>query len=158
MEYTFDVKMEPRNMMAFLLRHSYCRVSGIFGLLVSLAALIYLIAQWGNLGNQERFLIAVLASLFTIINPILLCSRAKKQVQNNPHYEQPITYAMSEEGIITSQGEESVMTPWSSVQRVVSMKNQAAIYTSSVHAFLFPYDSMGENKEAIMAYIKEHIA
>lgn len=158
MEYSFDVQMKPENMRRFLLRHSYCRVTGILGLLVSLAALAYLIIEWGSLGSQERVLIGALACIFTVVNPILLCMRADKQVKGNPYYQKPITYTLAEEGIITSQGKEQVVTPWKNVKKLICMGTQAAVYTSSVHAFLFPYESMGDKKEAIVTYIKEHIA
>ena len=154
MEYTFDVTMEPDTMRRFLLRHSY----GILGLLISLAALVYLVVRWNGLAGQERILIGALASVFTVVNPLLLCLRAGKQVKNNPYYEKPITYKMAEEGIITSQGEEQVITPWKDIRRVVVMRKAAAVYTSSIHAFLFPFASMGDQKDEIIAYIKEHTA
>lgn len=158
MEYSFDVKMKPKHMVRFLLRHSYFRASGIIGVGVSLVAFVYLIVYWGDLGNQERIIMGILASLFTIINPLMLCNRGKKQVEQNECYQQPITYGITEEGITTTQGENSAVTPWNNVKRIVSMREQLVVYTSPVHAFLFPYESMGENREAIVAYIKEHIA
>ena len=134
MEYTFDVTMEPDTMRRFLLRHSYGRPTGILGLLISLAALVYLVVRWNGLAGQERILLGA------------------------PYYEKPITYKMAEEGILTSQGEEQVITPWKDIRRVVVMRKAAAVYTSSIHAFLFPFASMGDQKDEIIAYIKEHTA
>lgn len=158
MEYSFDVKMKSKYMVRFLLRHSYLRASGIIGLVVSLAALVYLIVSWGDLGNQERVIVGILAAMFTVINPLMLCNRGKKQVEKNECYQQPVTYQLSEEGITTIQGENRAVTPWSNVKKMVALRDQLIVYTSPVHAFLFPYEGMGQEKENIVTYIKEHIA
>lgn len=158
MEYSFDVKMKPRYMIHFLLRHSYLTAGGITGLIISLASLAYLMVGWGSLDNRERLIIGFLASMFTVINPLMLYNRGKKQVVNNECYQEAITYRISEEGITTIQGDNSAVTPWSNVKKSVTLTEQLIVYTSPIHAFLFPYESMGQEKESIVTYIKEHIA
>ena len=72
-----DVKLDQRSLSRFLIYHNYARVSGIIGLVLSIAALAALCAAWGMWTPMQRGLLAVLALLFTVLQPLMLASKGK---------------------------------------------------------------------------------
>ena len=74
MEIKADVKLDARSLNRFLIYHNYMRVSGIIGLVLSLAAIAALCLKWGLWTTTQRCLLVVLALLFTVLQPLMLVS------------------------------------------------------------------------------------
>lgn len=149
----FDVKMKSSHMYKFMMYHSYTTFSGLFGLCISLAALIILIVTFED---QTEIGIAVLllaTLLWTVINPIMLWTRSKRQVAVNKVYKEALTYIINDDGITVAQGEANQLLPWANVYKVRATKSMLLVYSSKIHAFVFPYECMKENKKAIEAQI-----
>lgn len=155
-ELSFSVKMTPKQVFRFTCYHNYHRMSGVIGIILSISALIMLIVQFPELDDRSRAVLTVVALWFFVLEPVTLYSRAKTQVRNNRAYQKPLSYTLNQEGITVSQEEEHQMLPWERVTRVVETKAQLLLYSSKVHAFVFPKESMGPCTEDVKAMILKY--
>ena len=82
-------------MIDFVMHHTYSSISGWFGVILSVAALIYLAVGFNQYDNFMKLMLIFIGVLFTIINPLMLRSKAKKQVTSNKSFETPIDNTMT---------------------------------------------------------------
>ncbi len=152
-DITFDVNMKTRYMYRFMLYHNYTTVGGLFGVLISLVALIVLISTFNEQQESGKIILLLISLLWTVINPIMLASRAKRQVLLNPSYKKELTYTLNSESITVSQEENEESITWDKIVKVILTKKQLIIYSSKVHAFIFPLEEIGDNLDDVKAII-----
>lgn len=153
----FTTKLEKKPLNEFLHYHHYTKISGIFEVLLSVAAIVALflpktIIDWST--GQQAILI-ILALLFLVIQPMLLISKSGKQIKSEMG-QLPFHSILSDEGISVSQGEESLFLKWEEVRKIVYRKNVVYLYTSPVAAFVIPKDQIEEIFDEMCDYMKEH--
>lgn len=148
-EITFSVQMTPVEIFRFTMYHSYHKLSGLIGIFLSLAAVIILICRFGDLNDQDRTVLIIVALWFTILEPLMLLSRAKSQVKRNKTYQAPLDYKLDETGITVSQNDAQQTIAWDSLLKIVETKKQFLVYSSRIHAFIFPKKSIGTDCDAV---------
>ena len=62
-----------------------------------------------------------------------------------------------EEGILVSQGEESLPIAWENIGKVDRAGDMMILYMDRVHAYLLPDSVLGEKKTEIRSLIKEKL-
>ncbi len=154
----FDVKMKTKDMYQFLLYHTYGRISGWFGVLLSVISIIMLVTGFDTYDDAGKMVLVVIALAFTVVNPLMLLSKAMQQVANNPTYKKPLHYAVTNEGITISQDEQSQTMSWENIKKVKQFSNVLIVYTSKVHAFVFPLDQLTGCGDALKKCIDIHYA
>lgn len=156
-EIEFDVELTVKDLYAFSMRHAYVGVSGIFGLLISLGSWILLIVQFSGLDMSARVVLFVIGCLFTIVQPIMLYSKARTQIRRNQNINSVLHYRLTEEGITISQGEQEASVKWYEVRKRVVTKSAMYLYMSPVRAFIFPKEQCGELFQSICETVTEQI-
>lgn len=152
-EIKFSVNMKISYMYNFMLRHNYTSIPGIIGLMISIGAAVFLAYTFNEQDNMGKAVFFLIALMWTIINPLILHNNAVRQVKTNPSYKKPLEYTFSEEGITVAQGEQQETVPWDRLVKVVRTKKQLIIYSSKIHAFIFPLAEIGDKLEALDAMI-----
>lgn len=159
-DIAFSVQMTPGEIFKFTMYHSYHKLSGVIGILLSLAAIIILICRFGDLNDQDRTILIIVALWFTVLEPFTLLTRAKSQVKRNKAYQAALFYTLDESGITVSQNDAQQTLAWDSLMKIVETKSQFLVYSSRIHAFIFPKKSIGENcaaaKELMLNYAKTY--
>lgn len=143
-EISFSVKMTPIEVFKFTLYHSYHKLSGLIGILLSLIALVILIVSFSELDDRNKTILTIVALWFTILEPLTLFFRARTQVKKNKAYQKPLEYLMNSEGITVSQDEQQQTIAWDKLMKIVETKTQYLVYSSRIHAFVFPKKSIGD--------------
>ena len=141
---SFSVQMTVKELYRFIMYHAYHKFSGILGLLLAVAAFIILITAQGQLSEQTRAVLILVAVWFVILDPVILYSRARGQVKRNKAYKQPLHYTVSEMGITISQDEQQQTVEWGQFYKIVETKQQFLVYSTPVYAFIFPKSELGE--------------
>lgn len=151
----FSVQMTPGEVFKFTIYHSYHKLSGIVGVCLSLLALLLLVTSFSELTDQNKTVLTIVALWFTILEPLTLFGRARTQVRKNKAYQKPLHYQMNQDGITVSQDEEQQTIPWNNLMKIVETKSQYLVYSSKIHAFVFPKKALGDEcrtVEDIMVY------
>lgn len=155
----FKTKIKTNELFQFLIRHSYAGLSGKIGLVISLwAAVMFLKGLPEFAGNETKMIVlGFLALLFTVVNPVMLYTKAKKQSLTNPAYKNIMEYELEEEGIKLYVGEQEGGIPWDRIVQIKESSSLYMLYTTRINAFLWPKKDMGEQEKEIMNYVLDHI-
>ena len=156
-EIRLTIQIKTMDMFRFFMKHFYSGFSGIFGVILSVGAMGFLLATFQSRDEFQILILAVLASLFTVLQPIQFLMKAYQQVHMMPLYKAPIDYIFNDAGIHVKQNEETVDLPWDKIYKVVEGGKGLYIYNSPVHSFIFPKNQMNDNTENVKAFLKEKV-
>lgn len=151
------IELKVSDMYEFLLRHAYTSVAGIVGVGISLVALVFFFIGLDKSDAYQNILLLLIASLFTIVNPIQLRFKARQQVCLNPMFKIPLDYEFSDDGIVVKQNDQQAELSWADTFKVVETKNLVIIYFSKVTGYILPKSQMGEQQADFMELIKNHV-
>ncbi len=153
----FDVTLQTGELFSFTMRHTYCSISGIFSLFISFAALFACLATLGSFSLTTSLLLVFVASLFTVIQPLMLYAKCKMQIKRSENINAALHYTLSEDGICVSQDGQEVQVKWYDIRRAVYAKKGVYLYMSPVRAFIFPEGQCRGKYNEICAFIREQM-
>lgn len=156
-ELKLSILIKTSDMYDFILKHTYSGFSGIFGVILSLSAFIYLAFTFTGNTDYKNLLLIIVSSLFTWINPLLLGIKAKKQILLNPVFKTPLDYTISEEGIMVSQNTQELKIEWKDVLKVTETKRSFIIYLDQVRGYIFPKQRLEDQKQLFIEIVRENI-
>lgn len=152
------IELKVSDMYEFLLRHAYTSVAGLVGVFISLLALVLFFVGLDKSDTTQNVLLLVIASLFTIVNPIQLRFKAKQQVMLNPMFKIPLEYEFGDAGIAVKQNDQQVELNWEDTYKIVETKKLIIIYFSKVTGYILPKEQMKNDKTVLINMIKEHVS
>lgn len=145
----FSVQMTAKEIYKFTVYHVYHGFSGLFGLFLSLLALFNLILNFGDMTDQTRVIMCIVALWFTVLEPLMMIGRSKSQLKRTKSYQKPLHYLVDENGVTVTQDEESQTLPWERLTKIVETNSQFLVYSSRIHAFIFPKNMMEGQSETV---------
>lgn len=151
-----EVKLTAKDLWKFSMYHSYRGMQGLFNIIFSAAAVFLLITTWSSNSTSYRVLLVVCALMFTVWQPGILYLKALKQAKT-PMFQNIMTLSFGEEGILVSQGEDSLPIAWENISKVDRVRDMMILYMDRVHAYLLPDSVVGEKKAAVRGLIKEKL-
>lgn len=155
-QVSFQYQTTVKDMYRFLMHHAYIGVSGIINVVISGGALALLIANADQYSAFNKAGLILIASLFTIINPIYLYFKAAKQVKLTPMFQKPLDYLIDAKGIQVSQGEDQMVLPWEEVHKIIETKKDFYLYMSLTRAHVLPKEGYIEHVDLLRDIIKEN--
>lgn len=156
-EIEFDTQVGKKDLYNFLMRHFYTSFSGIFGVILSLAALVVFIMGIGKREPFQLLILLIMASLFTVVQPLQMRQKAAAQIKSNPVFQKPLHYVVNKEGIRVSQDGEATTIGWSEVRKIIETKNAFLVYMTTVNANVVPKDQMNHLDDEFRTMIKENM-
>lgn len=153
---SLSVNMKVSYMYSFLFQHLHRSFKGIFGVCISLAALVMFVFSFDGQGDTTRTIILLLIGLlFTVVNPLMLLVRAKQQVMLSPIFKQPLQYTFTSAGMKVSQGDEEQFVTWEQILEVRKTASILILYTSKNSGSILAFREMGEERQAVETMIAE---
>lgn len=158
MEVKATVKLTAKELYGFLMHNTYSTFGSYIGVLLSLGSIAGFFYMLGMPDVNPAFLVAllVIGLLFTVVQPLMLYSKAKKQVKVNEAINASLEYLISKSGIKVSQGEQSAFTTWDEIVKVTSTKNLVMLYTSRVNAYVIPKKDLKEGISELKKLIQDN--
>ena len=157
-EVKFSVLVTVKDMFLFLVHHSYRGVSLLADAIVTFGAIGLLIAGFGKGDPVKTVALILVALLFTVVHPLQLYMKARKQVKKNEVFKKPLDYVLTDEGITLSQEEQSQSITWADVYQVKEYKSQILVYTGRVYAFVWPKSALAECEAEVKELFKKHLS
>lgn len=146
---SFSVQMRAQDLYRFKLYHVYHGFSGVFGICLTVLAAIMLLSNFKNMDEQTRIIFLLIVVWFIIIDPLRFWMHSKGQIKQNKVYHKPLQYRIDEAGITVSQDDTTQTMSWGNLVKLIETKKQFIIYSSKIHAFIFPKEAMGEECELL---------
>lgn len=156
-ELNFDAKLSAGELYAFSLRHTYKSMSGIFGLIISFSSLIICAVRFKYLDKTAIMALIIIGLIFTVIQPVMLWSKAKSQVKKNKSINARLNYTVNDDGITVLQGEQKAVVKWHEIRKIVVEKDAIYLYMSPVRAFIFTKRQCGDNFLKLESFIQEKV-
>lgn len=153
----FDIKTGEKDMTNFVLYHNYRCASGILGLVLSVAALIYLIIGFKTMDNIMRLALVFIGLLFTVVNPVMLSYKAKRQVRTNEGFKIPIHYGMTASYLTLTQDDQWVQVPWKNIYKVVDTGWSLVVYVSRMRAYVWPKNQLGTQLNDVLDLLRKKV-
>lgn len=150
-----SLQVDSADMVNFMLHHNYSGVQGWFGVIISIAALVYLIVDFGQMDWTMRIVMFVIGLLFTVVNPLMLCFKAKKQVATNETFKMPIDYILSDKALVIEQGEEQLVVPWEDLRVIKDSGRSLIVYVTRMRAFIWPKEKLGNQYDDVKKILLE---
>ena len=157
-ELKFSIKLKTIDMYRFFMFLSYSGKSLVINMGISIGALLLLLAGAAETTISKVALIIV-AALFPVIQPIRLYFSANRQLKRNPMYEKPMEYTVNAEGILVSQGEETMPVAWNTVTKIIEKKHSIYIFAtvSAAIFILLPKEALGDKAPVLLEMAKKNV-
>lgn len=156
LEISLPVHMKVSYMYSFLFQHLHRSFKGIFGVCISIAALVaFVMSLDGSTDTTRKVILLVIGLLFTVINPIMILFKAQQQVMLSPIFKQPLQYTFSTEGMKVAQGEEEQFVTWEQILEVRKTSSILILYTSRNSGSIVAFKEMGEKRQMVETIIAE---
>ncbi|MGN0203997.1 MAG: YcxB family protein [Coprococcus sp.] len=153
----FKIKLSVTDLYYFMMYHYYTKISGIFGIVLSLAALIILCIRFSSLDSTGKMLLIIIALLFTVINPVMLWTKAAGQITSNKSLGGELTYALDGEHLVIKLGEEQADIPWEQVTKVKDNGRELVVYVTAARGYIWPKRQIREQYDHIIACLKKNV-
>lgn len=145
MEVKLKVKLSDKHLFNFLMHHTYSSFSGYIGIIISLCALSAFVMSLNSevIRIQYKVVLLVTALLFTVVQPLMLKSKAKQQVKKNKSFSDPFEYVINSSGIYIKQNDDELQVRWDEIKKITSTKKCVFIYLTKIRAFIIPREDVG---------------
>ena len=149
-QISISVHMKVGYMYSFLFQHLHRSFKGIFGVCISVAALVAFAMSFdGTADTTRKVVLLVIGLLFTVVNPILLFMKAWQQVKLSPIYKKPLEYTFSESGMKVAQEENEQFVTWNQVLEIRKTPTVLVIYTSRNAGSIIAFREMGNQRKEL---------
>ena len=153
-----QIQVTAKQLYQFNLYHCYRNTSsGMFGIIMGILCALYAFIASSKLGTTNTIIVALLAVMFIVYNPIALYIRSKNRFLNNDALKKPMNYCFDEQGFILSQGEQSEDMEWEDLYKVVEHKDCFYFFFTRIHANIVPKEGLGGNLDEIIALINKNV-
>ena len=154
----FHTQLKANDIFKFSLAYTYSGLQLILAIAMVAVGVYMCVTGMGAADGQSNMIFGiVLIVLFVVVNPLMLYVKAKKQAIENPVYKNPTYYTLRDDGIFVELGEESATIEWARVYKVTHFMGLTLLYTGKQQAFVFPDYELGDDREKMLDYMKEHI-
>lgn len=157
MKVTFNVKLTAKEMYSFLLNNAYRKPMGVIMFLFGIVCFVIVGITWGNMDARSTVLLIVLASLYTIVQPIMLWRNAKRAIAKNPVYAGELTYCFDDTGVTVSQGENTTHKPWEELWKACDYGKIVVIYIAVNNGIILPKEAIGDSYPQFKELVKAHL-
>ena len=133
---TAEVFVTEKDLFGFLLYYSYARISGIISFAFSILCLIMFVVNLATGNNSSSLILLIGGSMYTLITPITMKLKAKKQISSNPSYKKPFIFKFRNEKLSIVQGDNKVDYKWKKLYRIEETKKLLLLFVSKKIAFV----------------------
>ena len=149
-----DMQLNAKDIWLFSMYHSNRGFLLIFNVLFTIVMYYYMITSWNTIDIPRKILFLALANMFLLIQPAMLYLKSAKQARSEAIIA-GLSLEMNDEGIVVSSKGESIDFKWESGFRSRIVPGIIIIYVDDVRGYLLPDRYTNENKEKIVAVLKE---
>ena len=143
----FHTQLKAKDIFKFSLAYTYSGVQAILTIFMLGVGAYMIVHGIGQPEGQTNIIFGVVViALFVVINPLM-----------NPVYKNPTYYTLRDDGIFVELGEESATIEWARVYKITHFMGLTLLYTGKQQAFVFPDYELGDDREKMLDYMKEHI-
>ncbi|PHV69795.1 hypothetical protein CS063_13845 [Sporanaerobium hydrogeniformans] len=150
MKYKFSYQTTPFDFWQLSMYYTYGSIVGVCNILFTVAMFILTLKFWSNVNDFVKILLIIACSLFTVIQPLVVYRKAKKQVATLP---KDMEIGFDERGIHVKAGNQSSYLKWNTIKRISKKPSMLVIFSNTTHGFILTNKTLGKQKEEFYTYV-----
>lgn len=150
MRFQYTYRTTAFELWQLSMYYTYGSMVGVCNIVFTVAMLALTVSRWDVSGAGFRALLVLGLCLFTVVQPLAVGWRAKKQAAG---ITQDTTVSFCDEEIFIKVGEQSSSIRWKSIKRISRKPGMILIFSDTTHGFLLTDRVLGTQKEALYGYI-----
>lgn len=145
MAVEFDITLSSKDMYRFNMYQVYSGFHGWFSILVSIIIFVVAGLTYGELEITYTMLYIAFGIIFLFYMPVSLFLRSKHSLASSEVLSRPLHYAVGDEGITVSQGDQEATLPWKQIYKMVATKSNVLVYSNRTNAYVIPRAQLGND-------------
>lgn len=154
MDLKFKYQTKPVDVWQVFMYNVYSSFTGIVNVMCIISSFILLVSLWKTAPDWMKYVLLLFCALFTVIQPLVLYGRAKKQLtENNPEVE----ISFDNKGIhIESEGK-AQSKKWNDVFYAIVKPTLIIIYTDNQHGYIISNRVTGSSRNELVKILKDNM-
>lgn len=154
MKYKYNYQTSAFELWQLSMYGTYGSMIGLCNIIFTVAMLLLAAKIWGNINSFIKILLIFAISLFTVIQPLAVYIRAKRQVATVP---QDMEIGFDDNGIHVKTSNKYSDLLWSEIKGVTKKSSMIIIFTTSKHGFIISNKMLGKQKDDFYNYLVSKI-
>ena len=154
MRYKYTYRTTARDLWQLSKYYIYGSLAGLCNIIFTVAAFALGFSRWAQAQGIVRCLIVLGCCLFTVIQPLMIYAKAKKQAAG---ITQDTQVSIDDSGLYIRVGDDTSQLPWKSVKRISRKPAMIIIFSDTTHGFIFTNRVLGNKKEEFYRYASSKV-
>ena len=154
MRYKYTYRTTARDLWQLSIYYIYGSLAGLCNIIFTVAAFALGFSRWAQAQGIVRCLIVLGCCLFTVIQPLMIYAKAKKQAAG---ITQDTQVSIDDNGLYIRVGDDTSQLPWKSVKRISRKPAMIIIFSDTTHGFIFTNRVLGNEKEEFYRYASSKV-
>ncbi|WP_090443780.1 YcxB family protein [Natronincola peptidivorans] len=154
MKYKFNYQTTAFDIWQLSMYGVYGSMVGVCNIIFTVAMLLLTGRFWGDVNSLIKILLIAGICLFTVIQPIVVYIRGKRQAATIP---QDMEIGFDDNGIHVITEKQSSDLKWNAIKGVLKKPSMIVILSTDKHGFILTNRVLGEKKEAFYDYVSSKI-
>ena len=154
MRYKYTYRTTARDLWQLSMYYIYGSLAGLCNIIFTVAAFALGFSRWDQAQGIVRCLIVLGCCLFTVIQPLMIYAKAKKQAAG---ITQDTQVSIDDNGLYIRVGDDTSQLPWKSVKRISRKPAMIIIFSDTTHGFIFTNRVLGHEKEEFYRYASSKV-
>ncbi len=154
MKYKFTYQTTAFDIWQLSMYSTYGSMVGVCNIVFTVAMLLLSVKFWGDVNNFMRILLIIAICLFTVIQPVVVYMRAKRQVRTVPS---DMEIGFDDKGIHVKTKDQSSDLKWNRIKGVSKKPSMIVIFSTTKHGFILTNKMLGKQKEEFYDYVNSKI-
>ncbi len=150
MKYKFTYQTTAFDLWQLSMYGTYGSMVGVCNVIFTAAMLLLAAKFWGDINIFMKILLVIAICLFTVIQPVIIYMRAKRQVTTIPR---DMEIGFDDNGIHVKAGNQSSDLKWNKIKGISKKPSMVVISSTDKHGFLLTNKMLGKQKEAFYDYV-----
>ena len=154
MDYRFKYSPQAYDLWRLSIYGVYSSMAGMANIIFIVAMVILTMKFWSASTILIKILLLLGVSLFTVIQPLIIYSRAKRQVEALP---EGMYIGFDKKGIHIELPSKTNLIVWKKILAIKKMKTMLILYSSSNEGYILTDKILGENKSDFIEYLNNQM-
>ena len=154
MRYKYTYRTTARDLWQLSMYYIYGSLAGLCNIIFTVAAFALGFSRGDQAQGIVRCLIVLGCCLFTVIQPLMIYAKAKKQAAG---ITQDTQVSIDDNGLYIRVGDDTSQLPWKSVKRISRKPAMIIIFSDTTHGFIFTNRVLGNEKEEFYRYASSKV-
>lgn len=150
MKFLFNYETKASDLWQLSMYGIYKSMVGLVNVIFTAAMVLLTVKYWSEVNWYLKGLLIIGLSLFTVIQPLLIYRRAKRQVSG---MYKDMEIGFDELGVHVKSGKEKSTVRWKKMKGIVKHPTLLVIYSSSNRGYILNNKVLGKHRDALYEYV-----